>query len=150
MSLASRRNSVSWLGAREGLQNPNFNGGRYIDDKGYIRILTPKHPSNNSGYVYEHRLVAEKHLGRFLQQWETIHHINELKLDNRWSNFYLTTGPEHTTLHREGKKQSKENRKSQSERGKQRARTGKRINGKFVKMSENSAIMGDDELENIP
>lgn len=148
MSLASRRNSVVWKKEKFGDLNPNFNGGRYVDDKGYIRVLNTDHPFNNSGYIYEHRLVAEKHLGRYLQPWETVHHINEIKIDNRWDNFYLTTVPEHSAIHREGKKQSKERRKKASERGKTRARTGKRNNsGKFEKMSTEPDTLDETELE---
>lgn len=148
MSLASRRNSVVWKKEKFGGLNPNFNGGRYVDDKGYIRVLIPDHPYNNSGYIYEHRLVAEKHLGRFLQPWETVHHINEIKIDNRWENFYLTTVPEHSAIHREGKKQSKERRQKASERGKIRAKTGKRNNaGKFEKMSKEPDTLDETELE---
>ena len=148
MSLASRRNSISWGRDNFGSKNPNFNGGRYIDDKGYIRVLKPEHPFNNSGYVYEHRLVLEKELGRYLQTWETVHHINEVKLDNRPKNLFLTTIPEHSAIHREGKKQSKERRKKTGELAKQRAKTGKRTKGgKFVKSGDDSATLESNELE---
>ena len=132
--LASRRKDIKWGNDKKGARNPNFNGGKYIDDKGYIRTLCPEHPFNNVGYVYEHRLVAEKVLGRYLQPWETIHHINEIKLDNRWENFFLTTVPEHSSLHREGKKQSKDRRDNMRTKTKARMKGGKRTkDGKFVK-----------------
>ena len=127
MTLASRRKDIEWSSGQSGKNNPNFSGGRYIDDKGYIRVLRPDHPFNNVGYVYEHRLVAEKHLGRYLQPWETVHHINEIKLDNRWENFYLTTVPEHSSIHREGKKQSKARRDKMRQHAKNRAKK----NGRF-------------------
>ena len=149
MSLASRRNSVVWKKEKFGGLNPNFNGGRYIDDKGYIRVLIPDHPFNNSGYIYEHRLVAEKNLGRHLQPWETVHHINEIKLDNRWENFYLTTIAEHSSIHREGKKQNKERRKKTSDRAKERVKTGTRNNrGRFEKTLPKDDTLDETELEN--
>lgn len=149
MSLASRRNTIAWKRDKLGDNNPNFNGGRYVDDKGYIRVLRPDHPFNNKGYIYEHRLVAEAVLGRHLQSWETVHHINEIKLDNRWENFYLTTIPEHSSIHREGKKQNKERRKNTSDRAKQRVKTGKRNNlGRFEKTELRSDTLVETELEN--
>lgn len=149
MSLASRRNNIAWKRDKLGDNNPNFNGGRYVDDKGYIRVLKPDHPYHNKGYIYEHRLVAEKMLGRFLRPWETVHHINEIKLDNRWENFYLTTIPEHSSIHREGKKQNKERRKKTSERAKERAKTGPRNNrGRFEKSPEKGDTLDETELEN--
>jgi hypothetical protein len=131
VTLASRRTDIRWKKNQVGKDNPNFSGGRYIDDKGYIRVLRPDHPFNNVGYVYEHRLVAEKHLGRYLQTWETVHHINEIKLDNRWENFYLTTVPEHSAIHREGKRQSKERRDTMRQHAKRRNKESGRKGGKF-------------------
>lgn len=122
MPLASRRNIKWGKSAIEGAGNPNFRGGRYIDDKGYIRVLKPEHPFNNKGYVYEHRLVMEAYLGRYLQPWETVHHINEVKLDNRIDNFYLTTVPEHSSIHREGKTHTKEHKEKLRENLKKRRR----------------------------
>lgn len=136
MTLLSKRNDIKWTKPQVGQRNPNFNGGKYVDDKGYIRVLNPEHPFSNAGYVYEHRLVAEKYLGRYLQPWETIHHINEIKTDNRWDNFYLTTAPEHSSIHREGKKQSKQRRDNMRNIAKNRYKNSKKINGKFVKSDE--------------
>lgn len=106
--LISLRKDIKWSNKLAGAGNPNFKDGQYVDDKGYIRVLAPNHPHKNRGYIYMHRLVAERHLGRYLESWEVIHHINEIKLDNRWDNFFLTTTKEHTILHREGKTQSME------------------------------------------
>jgi hypothetical protein len=132
MTLASRRKSIKWANDLKGSSNPNFKGGKYIDDKGYIRVLAPDHPFENHGYIYEHRLVAEKYLGRYLQSWETVHHINEIKIDNRWSNFYLTTVPEHSAIHREGKRKSPEAKSKLRKGAKDRMKNGRRDkSGKF-------------------
>ena len=72
MTLASQRKDINWSSKPpSGEDSPNFNGGKYIDDKGYVRVLRPDHPKNIRGYAYEHRLVVERYLGRFLQGWET-------------------------------------------------------------------------------
>lgn len=145
MTLASRRSSIDWTRSQSGDKNPNFTGGRYVDDKGYIRVLMPDHPHQNAGYVYEHRLVAEAVIGRYLQPGETIHHINEIKIDNRWENFYLTTPSEHSAIHREGKKQKKERRDKMREGAKRRAKSGQRgSGGRFVKAAEKPATLDGD------
>ena len=108
--LASKRKQGWGNSAKKGAGNPNFSGGRYMDDKGYIRVLATDHPFNNRGYVYEHRLVIEKMIERYLQPWETVHHINEIKIDNRVDNLYVCTVPEHTSIHSEGRQHSMERR----------------------------------------
>lgn len=71
-------------------KHPNWKGGRYITGDGYLRVLVSNHPfSNHDGYVLEHRLVMEKHLGRYLKPTEKCHHINSNKLDNRIENLKL-------------------------------------------------------------
>ncbi|MGF0262476.1 HNH endonuclease signature motif containing protein [Rhodococcus ruber] len=75
---------------QRGSLNPSFTGGTHIGDNGYVRILRPTHPGADSrGYVYEHRLVMEEHLGRYLQPGEVVHHINRNKTDNRIDNLGL-------------------------------------------------------------
>ncbi len=71
-------------------KNPCWKGGvaKYTD--GYIVIKKPEHPfADKNGYVREHRLTMEKHLGRFLKPKEVVHHINEIKTDNRIENLVL-------------------------------------------------------------
>jgi len=120
MTLASKRDLPWGTSALEGRGNPNYSGGRYQDDKGYIRVLAPDHPDNIKGYIYEHRLVMESHLGRHVEGWEQIHHINEIKTDNRPGNLFLTTRQEHSALHREGSHRTLEQRTHMSKVAKKR------------------------------
>ena len=83
-----------------GSSNCNYKGGRTIDSYGYVKILSPNHPFKDSkGYVKEHRLVMEQHLGRYLTKDEIVHHINEDKQDNRVENLQLTDRTKHQNHH---------------------------------------------------
>lgn len=84
-----------------GESHPRWRGGKAVHN-GYIEVYDPNHPSARSRkYVYEHILVMEEHLGRYLEKGEVVHHINGNKQDNRLSNLQLMTITEHVKLHSE-------------------------------------------------
>jgi hypothetical protein len=66
----------------------------------YWSVRTPEHPNcPSTGYMLEHRLVMEKHLGRFLDREEVVHHINEDGKDNRIENLQLLSDSVHKSYH---------------------------------------------------
>lgn len=76
--------------ANSGENNSNWGGGKSIHSEGYIFILVKNHPNcTHRGYVFEHRLVMEKHLNRYLTKEEVVHHENEIKIDNNLKNLRL-------------------------------------------------------------
>lgn len=81
---------------QKGDKNPNWNGGQTITKLGYSMTLAPNHPFvNKMRYVMTHRLIMEKHLGRYLDPKEVVHHIDGNKLNNDISNLELLTSQNH-------------------------------------------------------
>lgn len=79
-----------------------WKGGRIVESAGYIMIFKPEHPfCIHTGYVFEHRLVIEKNIGRYLLKCERVHHVNGDKTDNRIENLMLFKGTgEHLKYHK--------------------------------------------------
>jgi len=77
----------------KGENSGNWCGGR-IMCKGYVLLHRPQHPvcqNNKRKYIAEHRIVMEEHLGRYLESYESVHHKNGCRDDNRLENLELWT-----------------------------------------------------------
>ena len=113
----AKRNFCSDKCRVKGISGKNhhlFIEGKVIDNKhsDYILVLTLTHPYRSKGnYVPQHRLVMEKHLGRYLkpviryksgkrkgmikEHGELVHHIDMDKRNNIISNLSLCTSVSH-------------------------------------------------------
>jgi len=64
---------------------------------GYVVVWEPNHPSApTGGWVFYHRLVMEKAIGRYLLPSEQVDHINTVKDDNRIDNLQILSHSEHS------------------------------------------------------
>ncbi len=75
---------------------------------GYLEVHLPKDHwcrsmvSQSRGGIMVHRLVMAEYLGRCLEKWEIVHHINGIKDDNRIENLSLTTKEGHALSYKDG------------------------------------------------
>lgn len=67
----------------------------------YKSVYVPDHPNAfSNGCVFEHVLVAEKILGRYLKEGEVVHHLNLNKRDNSPENIIVFINiAAHTRFH---------------------------------------------------
>jgi hypothetical protein len=74
-------------------------GSRRRRGDGYIEVFYPKHPdAPRSGWMLEHRLIAEQKYGRRLTRMEQVHHINSVKNDNRPENLEIIDASTHSGI----------------------------------------------------
>lgn len=108
-----------------GASSPQWKGGSTDHSCGYIYKHAPNHPFSSNGYVFEHRLVAEKCLREsdpeskhliplgdnlYLSPTAVVHHINQDRKDNRPENLTVLTKSEHNSLHNDLRKTSNHSR----------------------------------------
>lgn len=98
-----------------GIDHPNWIGGRQVTTQGYIEVKAKNHfNSHRRGFILEHRLIMEKHIGRRLLRDEVVHHINHKKTDNRIENLELLTNSEHIRKYHGVKKGMENNSNAKS------------------------------------
>jgi hypothetical protein len=59
-----------------------------------VLLWAPDHPTRigkTKPYVFEHRLVMETHLGRYLETHEHVHHLDGNRANNDIANLELWT-----------------------------------------------------------
>lgn len=76
-------------GIIKGGGKPNYATWHLEVSTGYIR----------KGNTRQHRHIMEEHLGRKLESWEHVHHINHDKTDNRIENLVVLAASEHHKRH---------------------------------------------------
>lgn len=89
-------------GFRYGEDHHAWEGGRHTDENGYIYVwlrpddqffeMAQKGHGEAGGYVFEHRLVMARYIGRPLRDDETVHHIDNNRSHNHIDNLQLRHG----------------------------------------------------------
>lgn len=78
---------------------------RWHNDKSFNLQVWYKPSINHNGYIriniggkriLEHRYIMEKYIDRPIKKNESVHHLNEIKTDNRIENLKLMTNSKHT------------------------------------------------------
>lgn len=118
---------------RRGVLSHRWKGGRFRNQQGYMWIWKPEHPfamkCSPRGYVFEHRLIMEEKLGRYLENGEIVHHINGIRDDNRIENLELKMAGKHIGEHNSERIWKKESIEKQKEKTKRMERDEK---GRFL------------------
>jgi hypothetical protein len=88
---------------KKGVRPAFYKGIKYhiarAGGKPYRLIHKPEHPrADYKGYVREHRLVMEQHLGRYLLPSEIVHHKDGDTLNNTRDNLEVMEKVEHDRL----------------------------------------------------
>jgi hypothetical protein len=81
MHIARIRNRDGDVGPVGRLKNANGDGN--LDSRGYVRLTV------DYRRIQEHRHVMEQMLGRKMKDFETVHHKNGRRADNRPENLEL-------------------------------------------------------------
>jgi len=95
----------------KGNKNASWKSDRKLSRYGYIQVRVLNHPfKDKAGFVFEHRLIAEKYLltdensveidgTRYLSPKYEVHHINFDRMDNRVENLVVLSHRDHKKVH---------------------------------------------------
>lgn len=91
VNFTGRCKKCNWelCGFGKGKNHSAWKGGKRLNKKGYIIVRV------NGKDVLEHRYIVEKNIGRPLEDYEHVHHLNGIKYDNRIENLVLIDGSVH-------------------------------------------------------
>lgn len=87
---------------KRGQEAPGYKGGvAHNASGGYRKVLVADHPcADKNGYVFEHRLVCEVALKRYLTPNEIVHHRDGNRKNNTPSNlFVFSSNSQHIKFH---------------------------------------------------
>lgn len=74
----------------------------FVEKYGFKKSGKPRHKYKyikvNGKQIREHRWIMEQYLGRKLESWEHVHHINDDSLDNRIENLIVLSNSEHQKI----------------------------------------------------
>jgi len=88
-----------------GSNSPTWKGGVvYIEGRKMIHSPYHPYPNFQKKYVFEYRLILEKHLKRFLLPSEIVHHKDENIQNNKVENLEVLTQSEHAKRHYKDRK----------------------------------------------
>ncbi len=132
-----------------GSKHHAWRGGRRTTKYGYVIIyLLESHPLyKTKRYIQEHRLVMERHLGRYLRREERVRHINGIKNDNRIENLKLFPNEK---AHQKKEKHNHKVNPGCFKKGHKRGMTGKKHSKKTIAKIKESNLKRyqDDYMEN--
>ena len=82
-------------------KEPNWQGGRWFDNgSGAWYVYNKKHPRcKHNGCLPEYILIAEKRIGRFLEDDEVVHHLDGNRQNSDPNNLCVMTRKSHMRLH---------------------------------------------------
>lgn len=90
-----KKQGVPTHNGKAGKKHWNWKGGRCISH-GYMKVRQSgpylRSEVDRDGYVLEHRLVVAESLKRDLKPFETVHHKDGDRLNNKLSNLQLRVG----------------------------------------------------------
>ena len=80
--------------------HPNFGKRNRKTNGKYLLLHLPNHPTASKyGYVFEHRIVAEKIVDRILNDNEFVHHIDMDSKNNAIENLFVADKSGHIKAH---------------------------------------------------
>jgi len=99
------------MGAPKGTRPWNTGTGKgWVDRRGYRWLYVTENGRKRARR--EHRVLMERRLGRRIEPWELVHHINGDTADNRIENLEIQDWGKHTADHHKGTRRDRDAKRS--------------------------------------